>query len=144
MGEEGEKPMYRSAIEAEDAFYEAFAQQDVEAMMRVWAEDRPVFCIHPGGDLLTGREEVEESWKQIFGAEVPSHFELEYHYREEFDGQFAISQLTETLYLRHHVVGIVLATNVYCGADEGWRMIMHHASPPPGPDAPESGMPVLH
>lgn len=58
--------MFRSAVEAEDAFYEAFAQQDVGAMMQVWAEDRSIFCIHPGGQLLTGREEVEESWKQIF------------------------------------------------------------------------------
>lgn len=136
--------MFNSANEAEDAFYKAFAQQDVEAMMRVWAEDRPIFCIHPGGDLLTGREEVGESWKQIFRTEVPFHFELEYHYREEFDRQFAVSQLTETLYLRHHVVGVVLATNIYCATDEGWRMITHHASPSPGPDAPESGMPVLH
>ena len=136
--------MFRSAVEAEDAFYEAFAQQDVEAMMQVWAQDRSIFCIHPGGPLLAGREEVAESWKQIFQAEMPFHFEREYHYRDEISGQFAISHLTETLYLRHHVVGIVLATNVYSGTDEGWRMILHHASPPPGPDAPESGTPVLH
>lgn len=136
--------MFRSAAEAEDAFYEAFAQQDITAMMRVWAESRPVFCIHPGGELLTGRGEVEESWKQIFQAEVPFHFELEHQYHEEFADQFAVSQLTETLYLHHHVVGVVLATNIYCITDEGWRIIMHHASPPPGPDAPESGTPVLH
>lgn len=136
--------MFRSAAEVEDAFYKAFAQQDLAAMMQVWAESRPVSCIHPGGGLLAGREEVAESWKQIFQVDVPFHFELEHHYREEFAEQFAISQLTETLYLRNHVVGVVFATNIYFSTDEGWRMIMHHASPSPGPDEPELGTPVLH
>ena len=136
--------MFKTADAAEQAFYEAFARQDAEAMMRVWAEDRPVFCIHPGGRLLTGREEVKKSWKQIFQAEVPFHFELESHYREEFAGRSALSQLTETLYLQHHVVGIVLATNSYCATDNGWRMIMHHASPSPDPNGAESDTHVLH
>ena len=135
--------MFKSAVEAEQAFYSAFARQDTEAMMRVWAEKRPVYCIHPGGRLLAGREEVAQSWGQIFQAEVPFHFGLEFHYQEEF-GQFAISQLTETLYLDRHTVGVVLATNSFCSTDGGWRMIMHHASPQPDPDTMEPGMPVLH
>ena len=48
MGREGKRPMYRSAIEAEDAFYEAFAQQDVEAMMRGVGGGSPGF-LHPSG-----------------------------------------------------------------------------------------------
>ena len=48
MGEEGEKPMYRSAIEAEDAFYEAFAQQDVEAYDAGVGGGPPGF-LHPSG-----------------------------------------------------------------------------------------------
>ncbi len=138
------RPMFRSMIEAEDAFYDAFARQDVDAMMKVWAADRSILCIHPGGPLLTGRAEIEESWRQIFQAETPFRFEREYRYRDEFADRFAVSHLAETLYLRQHVVGIVLATNIYRGDDEGWRMIMHHASPSPGPDGPEPEVPVLH
>ena len=131
----------------EQAFYEAFAGQDLDAMMAVWAGDRPVFCIHPSGELLTGRGAIERSWKQIFRAEVPFRFELEHHHREEFAGRFAIAQLDETLYLRDRAVAVVQVTNGYCATDDGWRMMLHHASPQPdsGPAADAAGpSPVLH
>ncbi len=112
-------------------------------MMAVWAEDRPVFCIHPGGTLLAGREEVAESWSRIFQARTPFHFELDYYHREEFE-HVAISHLSETLYLQNHVVGVVLVTNTYCATDLGWRMIMHHASPQPELEDSSSETPILH
>ncbi len=137
--------MFRSAIQAEAAFYEAFRKQDVGSMMKVWAEGRPIFCIHPGGGPLTSRGIVEESWKQIFQGKVPYTIVLDYYHREEFDQQFAVSQLSETLYLRDHFVGTVWATNIYCWTDEGWRMMLHHASESSlGSDLPEPEQPALH
>ncbi len=134
--------MFKTAAEAERGFYEAFAQQNVEGMMQVWADHRPVYCIHPGGALLVGREEIEDSWRRIFQAEAPFHFELEYHFQQEYAHQMAISQVTETLYLQQHIVGVVLATNSFCVTEEGWRMILHHASPQPV--AESSSSPVFH
>ena len=118
----------------ERAFYNAFVRQDLDAMMEVWADDRPVFCIHPGGMLLSGLEEVEQSWQQIFLAEIPFRFDLVHHGRQQFDGQFSLHQLSETLYLRDRSVGVIQVSNGYCATPKGWRMVLHHASPQPESD----------
>ncbi len=134
---------FSSPIEVEKTFYDAFSRQDMDVMMSVWAEDRPIYCIHPGGVLLTDRADVAESWSRIFQAKTPFHFELEYFHREIFD-QVAISHLSETLFLHNRMVGVVLVTNTYYQTPEGWRMIMHHASPQPESEEPSPEIPVFH
>ena len=52
-------------LEANDAFYRAFDQRDLEALAAVWASHAPVACIHPGWAPLQGRESVIASWKSI-------------------------------------------------------------------------------
>ena len=135
--------MFDTAAQAEQAFYEAFAQQDLKAMMRVWDTEGPVLCIHPGGHLLAGREEVQKSWRQIFQSGTPFHFDLDCHHREVSD-QLVLTHLTETLVMHNRIVGVVLATNGYRATPNGWRMILHHGSPQF--DAEERGpsAPVLH
>ena len=39
---------------ANEAFYRAFADRDVEAMDEVWAQGVPVACIHPGWQRARG------------------------------------------------------------------------------------------
>ena len=133
---------FTSPIEVEKTFYDAFSRQDLEVMTSVWAEDRPVFCIHPGGVLLTQRTDVIRSWRRIFEAQTPFHFELEYFHREVF-ADVAISHLSETLFLRNRMVGVVLVTNTYYQTPAGWRMVMHHASPEPD-DEPSPEVEVFH
>jgi len=53
-------------LAANQAFYEAFANRDIEAMQRLWSEAMPVVCIHPGWDALSGRQVVLQSWAGIF------------------------------------------------------------------------------
>ena len=50
---------------ANEAFYRAFADGDLAAMDAVWASAAPVACIHPGWNLLDGREAVMASWRAI-------------------------------------------------------------------------------
>lgn len=58
--------------QANEAFYEAFAARDIEAMDELWARQHPVTCIHPGWPVLHGREEVMTSWREILlGAGSP-------------------------------------------------------------------------
>src|SRR5438046_279724 len=52
-------------IDANAAFYAAFNAKDPNAMDGVWARDAQVTCIHPGWNVLTGRERVMESWRAI-------------------------------------------------------------------------------
>ena len=119
--------MFQSADEAEDAFYEAFAAQDIKAMMQVWAEDDKIFCAHPKAVPLSGRGSVETSWMQIFMG-TQYRIERQYHHREIADDQLAVHHLTEIMFDGDRFLGWVLATNMYCCTDDGWRMVMHHAS----------------
>lgn len=138
---------YTGPEAVEQAFYDAFMRQDLDAMMGVWAEGRSVICIHPGGVMLSERDHIEISWQQIFMAQVPFRFDLMYHSREQFGDTFALHHLNESLYLKDRMVGIVQVTNGYCVTEQGWRMVLHHASPPPEPDGePEDAEPdpIIH
>jgi hypothetical protein len=52
-------------LRANQAFYDAFAGRDIEAMDELWARGLPVACVHPGWPALYGREEVISSWRSI-------------------------------------------------------------------------------
>ena len=56
---------FQTPDEAEAAFYKAFEQGDLEAMMAVWM-DGEIVCIHPMGTLLTGTQAVRTGWQQLF------------------------------------------------------------------------------
>jgi ketosteroid isomerase-like protein len=137
--------------DAEAAFYSAFAGTDLGAMAQVWHTGDEARCIHPGGDLLIGTGAVLASWRQIFaGAAAPTvrhrvlhragTGDLRVHLVEERIGpQDADSDdLTR-----------VLATNVYRRTNDGWRMVLHHATlplvePPQDPAEPTSAGGRLH
>ena len=51
-------PDREALLFANEAFYLAFADRDMEAMETTWSATTPVACIHPGWGVLTGRDEV--------------------------------------------------------------------------------------
>ena len=55
----------QEALLANEGFYRALGNSDMGAMEQVWARLTPVTCLHPGWTLLSGREEVLESWRTI-------------------------------------------------------------------------------
>lgn len=121
---------FESPQEAEQAFYAAFEQNDLEAMMRVWAPTDSIVCIHPGGERLTGLEPVADSWRQILGSGSSLSFEVTLdHYVHT--GDLAVHSVQERIVVDGGLRGIVLATNAYQRLDQGWRMVLHHASPAP-------------
>jgi len=121
---------FATADEAEEAFYAAFERSDLTAMAQVWADDEAVVCVHPGGDRLRGRDEVLESWRRIFASGSPLAFEISAATLIQ-DAWLAIHCVSEIIShgprLEHRAR--VVVTNVYRLTDEGWRMIVHHASP---------------
>src|SRR5262245_2262732 len=70
MGYREDMPSPEAEVLAQNqAFYEAFARRDLEALDALWARRSPVVCIHPGWDALHGREEVMASWRAVLGDE---------------------------------------------------------------------------
>ena len=123
--------LYPTPEDAETAFYEAFERADLAAMMTVWAEDDDVVCIHPQGPRLLGFEAVRESWVQIFSGGA-SRLRMKTVESRTFAGQsVAVHAVVEVLSVQGQQgpTQSVCATNVYELTDNGWRMVVHHASP---------------
>lgn len=124
---------FASPREAEVAFYAAFLQRNVDAMMAVWADDDAIVCIHPLGITHTGREAVRRSWQAVFRHAPPMKFAVEGRQQVENAG-LAVHVVHEHIHVENTPPGApVIATNVYRLTPDGWRMVLHHASPGPTP-----------
>lgn len=55
------------ALFANDTFYLAFAQKDLDVMERLWASRHSTLCIHPGWPAIRSRHDIVESWRRILG-----------------------------------------------------------------------------
>ena len=123
------KMVFSSPEAAEEAFYRAMQKGDLKLMMAVWDEDDNVSCVHPGGKRLQGREAVRASFEQILGASPGMQFRLS-DISQYYDQNLAVHVLHENIRLGKdsHFQPPVVATNIYRLTDNGWRMIMHHAS----------------
>ncbi len=126
------KAVFPSPQDVETAFYEALEKGDIDAMMEVWADDEEVVCIHPGGPRLTGYEAVLKSWAQIFSSGQ--------RLRISASHQVVLTGMMLTVHSVHENISVqggqrqsgpVVATNAYLRTANGWRMIVHHASPAP-------------
>jgi ketosteroid isomerase-like protein len=109
-------------LEANEAFYRAFAARDVAAMDAAWARQAPVACIHPGWDALDGREEVVGSFRAI----------LESGSAPRVRCTLAQAHLLgEVAFVTCHelVEGATLvATNLFVREEGAWRLCHHQAS----------------
>lgn len=140
-----QKPLV-NADDVEQAFYDAVARADLEALMALWADDDEVACVHPGAPRLQGHAAIRASWELIF-ERGPVHIRPRHLHVTQNMG-CSVHTLVEEVdvpddpdWQEAHI----LATNVYLKTPQGWRMVLHHASVAPGrpaEQAPPQG--VLH
>jgi hypothetical protein len=145
---------FATADEAESAFYSAFEMGDVQLMDAVLALEG-VSCIHPGTTVILGRDAVLDSWAKILQNINEPAFYTEVLNRSLVDN-IAVHLVAERIAVDHQpdaVTSLVLATNVYILQQNGWRLMMHHASVPSiqhstsknsGPAATHAGPETLH
>jgi ketosteroid isomerase-like protein len=145
--------MMASADDVEAQFYEALAGADLDRLMGAWCDDDEPVCVHPGGPRIVGHAAVRASFEAILadgGLPVRLHSVRRsegagcsiHHVVERID--IASAEGTRTAW--------VLATNVYFKTPQGWRMVLHHASPGSAreaaparaSDAPDRGPSTLH
>lgn len=132
---------------AEAAFYAAFETRSLDAMMAVWADSDSIACVHPLAAPLDGRPAVAAGWRSMFEAAGQFRIQIELAH-EVRDAAQVIRIVREYLTIGHETEPRppILATNVYRKEADGWRMVLHHASPlqvggtPPARTAPV----VLH
>ncbi|HEV8520548.1 MAG TPA: nuclear transport factor 2 family protein [Burkholderiales bacterium] len=133
------RTIYATPQDAEAAFYESIERSDLETMMTVWADDDDIVCVHPGAARASGVAQVRESWRQIFAGGQALRFRL--RHPQTVNGMTLVvhsvyEQISIAGEARTH--GPVVATNVYMRTENGWRMVVHHASAAPSSPDPES------
>ncbi|MHB1844215.1 MAG: nuclear transport factor 2 family protein [Deltaproteobacteria bacterium] len=122
-------PSDEQAIEqVNEAFYRAFEKLDLAAMDRVWAHAPHTACIHPGQEVLSGWDDVRQSFEAIFAGTEEIHFKLS-GLRLQRRGDLAWATVVEHIRHGDDVLVEVQSTNLFERTKDGWRMILHHASP---------------
>ena len=129
---------FHTPREAETAFYAAFIKRDVDAMMAVWAESDNISCVHPLGQIVTGRTAVRDSWESIFRNSPDMQFMITERSRTQ-NGEIAVHIVEEHIRTKSEPpTAPMQVTNIYRLTESGWRMILHHASPASPPAKTES------
>jgi ketosteroid isomerase-like protein len=114
----------------ESAFYAAFEACSLDAMMAVWSGDDGIACIHPLAAPLNGRAAVATGWRSMF--EAAGQFRVQVELAHEIrEAAQVIRIVREYLFIGQETERRppILATNVFRREADGWRMVLHHASP---------------
>jgi ketosteroid isomerase-like protein len=116
--------------DVEVAFYDALRSGSIDKLMDCWADEDEIACIHPGGPRLMGANTIRASFEAIFAnggiPATPTNIR-----RVDSMGSAVhhVLEQVEVMTPEGLVLGYVMATNVYHKTAQGWRMVVHHASP---------------
>lgn len=106
---------------ANAAFYAAFRAGDGEQMAALWAEARPVMCIHPGRAAASGRAAVLAGWQEVL--ESPPDV------REE-DVSVQWQAAVAVVLCRERIGPAALqAVNLFAREAGRWKLVGHQATP---------------
>lgn len=110
-----------AVLDANAAFYAAFAAADVDGMQALWGKAGPVAVEHPGSSRIIGRADVLRSWRTILRAPPPITCTVEDVIEDE--DQWAVICQED---LGRVVVRMV---NVFHEEKGVWKMIYHGPAP---------------
>jgi ketosteroid isomerase-like protein len=121
--------------EANERFYRALENADLDEMSEVWLHEDWVKCVHPGWDLIIGWEDIYQSWEKIFSAPAGMRVSAT-DVVIKIDRDFALVSCNENIALfldrtSAPVTARTTATNLFHRIGDGWRMVHHHASQVP-------------
>jgi len=117
-------------LSANQKFYDAFNQQDLEGMQQVWVRDPAARCIHPGWPVLRGFDSIIKSWQDIF--ENTDHMEIKLTDVQVVTTDDLVWVSCQENLFSIHMAGVqtsqVHATNLFQQVSGDWKMILHHAA----------------
>ena len=134
---------YATPQEAEDAFYAALEDGDVNQLLSVWAEADDICCLLPMYPLIQGRKDVADVFTQLFSQGHGVALAIEHLTWIQTD-DIAIHQVEEiiqNLPPETPPPPPFYGTNIYRKDNTGWRLIVHQNAPTPRPPPPEFVMP---
>ncbi len=114
-----------AVLDANEAFYRAMREGDIDAMEALWARERPVSCTHPNSPTIFGRAAVMASWRLILGHRPPEI--------RPADPQAIVTGRTAMVLCREKIGPVeLMASNAWVREDGAWRMVNHQATHIPG------------
>ena len=136
-----------SPDEVEQAFYEALSHADIGQMMACWAEEDEIVCILPAGERLVGPGPIRRAFERLFAKGKLQVRQERVHKLEALAS--SVHHLTEhvrVLTPQGEQVAWIAVTHVYHKTPQGWRLVLHHASPVSAQDLSGAAKrpPVLH
>lgn len=114
-------------LDVNAAFYEAFENQDLDAMSDVWEHSERVTCVHPGWVSLSGWGRVSASWYAIFDGPQQLQF-IVTDPAVQVVGDMAWVTCNENL-IEGGSTQTVAATNIFVRSQSGWRLVHHQGTP---------------
>jgi ketosteroid isomerase-like protein len=133
---------FNTPADAEDAYYDAIDECDLEKMMSVWEASNDAACLLPMRAMHHGPGAIRELWKGMLNPEHKVEISVNHlHWSER--GDTAIHLLEESVMLLEsgEKQPPIYATNVYRRGDDGWRILLHVNSPAPPPPGMMPPMP---
>ena len=118
------------ALFANDTFYLAFAQKDFATMERLWAQQHPTLCIHPGWPAMVERKEIVGSWQRILNNPEQPGIDF-YNATATAVGSVVMVHCYEEL-----PGSICVATNGFVKERGEMRLFHHHSGPCANPPRP--------
>ncbi len=131
--------------EVENAFYEALHNADIDQLMACWAEDDDIVCVQPGGGRLIGAGAIRSAFEALFAQGSVQAWPQQVQRIEALAS--SVHHLIERVSVQTpqgERSAWVTVTNVYHKTPQGWRMVVHHASPGKPQDGVEQpGRPAM-
>ncbi len=120
-----------AVLETNQAFYQAFSQRNLQKMNQVWWQGSTSLCIHPGGRVFIGWEEIRDTWSSIFRNTDFLEIDLEI-IKIEIDQALAYLVVGETVLQSSRgkkFKGQSIGTNIFQKMAGKWYLVSHHGSP---------------
>lgn len=119
-----------SPDDIEAQFYEALQQADIDKLMAVWSDDEEIACVHPGGPRMVGAAAIRAAFEAIFASGaidvVPDKVR---RLRTHSSAVHHVLERVQVLGDEGVQTAFAIVTNAYILTEQGWRMVLHHASP---------------
>ena len=136
-----------NADDVEAAFYGALQSGDIDRVMACWADEDDIVCVHPGGPRVIGAAAIRATFESMFSnGSIRAWPEQARKLQAVASAVHSVLERVEVLTSAGPGHAWVIATNIYHKTAQGWRMVVHHASPGTRSEVQEvSGNPqVLH
>ena len=120
--------------DAEDAYYDAIDERDIDAMMAVWEDSDETLCLLPMMPAQQGNADIRQAWEPLLGPGMQLDMTVK-HLSWIESGEIAIHLIEEQVQAPGQPGSqSVYATNIYRKGADGWRILVHQNSPTPPPN----------